>query len=158
MLTHPLLPKLRALKLSGMAETFEQRAQTALEESMSPLEFFALLLDDELERREQNRLSKRIKESKIDERKTLNRFDFSAVPQVPKTLMADLALCPICRAGRRILFFVGRRVQGNRISRNPWLMKRSNMAIKFCINQRIRFLLHCMRDGPMANITVSSSV
>jgi len=104
MLTHPLLPKLRALKLSGMAETFEQRAQTALEESMSPLEFFALLLDDELERREQNRLSKRIKESKIDERKTLNRFDFSAVPQVPKTLMADLALCRFVERGENIIF------------------------------------------------------
>ncbi len=104
MLTHPLLPKLRVLKLSGMAETFEQRAQTALEESMSPLEFFALLLDDEMERREQNRLRRRMKESKIDERKTLNRFDFAAAPHVPKTLLADLALCRFVERGDNILF------------------------------------------------------
>ncbi|MCP4599055.1 MAG: hypothetical protein GY847_00690, partial [Proteobacteria bacterium] len=65
MLIHPLLPKLKDLKLSGMAQTFEQRSQTALEDSMAPLEFLALLLDDELERREQNRLRRRMNESKI---------------------------------------------------------------------------------------------
>jgi len=60
MLAHPLQPKLKTLKLSGMAETLDQRAQTAQRESMAPLEFLALLLDDELDRREQNRFCRRI--------------------------------------------------------------------------------------------------
>lgn len=104
MLTDPLLPKLKALKLSGMAETLSQRAQTAQEDSLTPLEFFALLLDDELERREQKRLQRRLKEAKIDESKTLTRFDYSASPHVPKTLMADLALCRFVERGENILF------------------------------------------------------
>lgn len=104
MLTDPLLSKLKTLKLSGMAETLPQRAQTAQEESMTPLEFFALLLDDELERREQNRRQRRIKAAKIDESKTLNRFDYSVSPQVPKTLLADLALCRFIERGENILF------------------------------------------------------
>ena len=104
MLTHSLIPKLRTLKLSGMADTLDQRAQTAQQDSLAPLEFFALLLDDELERRKQNRLRRRFRDSKIDETKTLNRFDFAAVPHVPKTLMADLALCRFVERGENALF------------------------------------------------------
>lgn len=104
MLTQTLIPKLKTLKLSGMADTLEQRAQTAQQDSLAPLEFFALLLDDELERREQNRLRRRFRDSQIDETKTLNRFDFAAVPQVSKTLMADLALCRFVERGENALF------------------------------------------------------
>ena len=42
MLTHPLLPKLRELKLSGMLETLEARTQLAQETPLSPTEFLAL--------------------------------------------------------------------------------------------------------------------
>ena len=59
MMTHPLLPKLRQLKLSGMLNTLELRAEQASQEDLSPLQFFALLLDDEIERREQEALSRR---------------------------------------------------------------------------------------------------
>lgn len=104
MLTQSLLPKLRTLKLSGMADTLDQRAQTAQQDSLAPLEFFALLLDDELERREQNCLRRRFRDSKIDETKTLNRFDFAVVPHVSKTLMADLALCRFVERGENALF------------------------------------------------------
>ena len=55
MLTHPLLPKLRQLKLSGMLNTLETRAAQATERQLTPTEFLALLLDDELERRNQQR-------------------------------------------------------------------------------------------------------
>ncbi len=51
MSTHPLLPKLRQLKLSGMLQTLDLRAAQATERQLSPVEFLALLLDDELERR-----------------------------------------------------------------------------------------------------------
>jgi len=50
MMTHPLLPKLRKLRLSGMVNTLDVRASQAIEQGLSPVEFLALLLDDELER------------------------------------------------------------------------------------------------------------
>jgi len=46
MMTHPLQPKLRQLKLSGMLQTLEVRAAQAVERQLSPVEFLALLLDD----------------------------------------------------------------------------------------------------------------
>lgn len=103
MLTHPLLPKLRTLKLSGMLDTLEERAESAREQSLSPMEFLALLLDDEIERRENRRLARRMKEARLDASKTLVRFDFTAAPQVSKTLMADLALCRYVERGENVL-------------------------------------------------------
>jgi len=93
MLTHPLLPKLRQLKLSGMVNTLDVRAAQAIEGHLSPVEFLALLLDDELERRGQQRLARRLAQSGCDARKTLVQFDFSAAPGVNRTLVQDLAAC-----------------------------------------------------------------
>ena len=49
MMTHPLLPKLRQLKLSAMVQTLDVRAAQAQERGLTPVEFLALLLDDEIE-------------------------------------------------------------------------------------------------------------
>lgn len=93
MLTHPLLPKLRQLKLSGMALTLDDRASQAVDRHLSPTEFLALLLDDELERRSQQRLAQRLKLSGCDELKTLTHFDFAAAPGLNRAFIQDLATC-----------------------------------------------------------------
>jgi DNA replication protein DnaC len=93
MLTHPLLPKLRRLKLSGMVLTLDVRAQQATEKSLAPTEFLALLLDDELERRNQGRLARRVAQSGCDPLKTLAHFDFAAAPGVNRSLIQELATC-----------------------------------------------------------------
>jgi DNA replication protein DnaC len=91
MLTHPLLPKLRQLKLSGMLNTLDLRAEQAMQEQLAPVEFLALLLDDELERRSQQRLAYHLAQSGCDSQKTLSQFDFSALPGLNRTLINDLA-------------------------------------------------------------------
>jgi DNA replication protein DnaC len=91
MLTHPLLPKLKALKLSGMSLTLDTRAGQASQEQLSPVEFLALLLDDELERRQQHRLQRVLGESGVDPSKSLAQFDFGAVPQLNRHLVMELA-------------------------------------------------------------------
>jgi DNA replication protein DnaC len=93
MMSHPLLPKLRQLKLSGMVSTLDVRAAQATERQLSPIEFLALLLDDELERRNQQRLTLRLAQSGCDSQKTLARFDFAAAPGVNRSLLHDLATC-----------------------------------------------------------------
>ncbi len=90
MLSHPLLPKLRALKLSGMLLTLDTRAAQAAQSALTPTEFLALLLDDELERRAQTRLQQRTKEAGVDPAKTLARFDFAAVPALNRSLVLEL--------------------------------------------------------------------
>jgi DNA replication protein DnaC len=49
------------------------------------------LLDDELERREQTRLSRRVAEAGVDPTKTLASFDFAAVPDLDRGRLGDLA-------------------------------------------------------------------
>ena len=93
MITHPLLPKLRQLDLSGMLHTLDLRAEQARADQLSPLEFFALLLDDELERRDQQRLARRLALSGCNPQKTLSLFDFSAAPGVSRSFVTDLATC-----------------------------------------------------------------
>jgi DNA replication protein DnaC len=103
MLTHPLLPKLRALKLSGMALTLDTRSTQAVAGNLTPLEFLAILLDDELERRGNARLKRHLAESGIDEKKTLAQFDFSAVPQLNRSLVLELANCGFLGRAENIL-------------------------------------------------------
>jgi DNA replication protein DnaC len=103
MLTHPLLPKLRQLKLSGMGLTLDTRAVQATEHQLSPTEFLALLLDDELERRSQQRLIRRLKLSGCDEQKTLARFDFSAAPGLNRAFIQDLATCAFINRHENLL-------------------------------------------------------
>ena len=103
MKTHPLMPKLKELRLGGMAETLEERALQARDKDLSPMEFLALMLDDEIDRRERGRVARCLREGRIDETKTLARFDFSAAPRGPKSLFSDLALCRWIESGENIL-------------------------------------------------------
>lgn len=103
MMTHPLLPKLRQLKLSGMLNTLELRAEQAAADELSPLQFFALLLDDEIERRDQQQLARRMKTSGCDPQKTLAHFDFSANPSVSRAYFTDLAAGPFLTKQENIL-------------------------------------------------------
>jgi DNA replication protein DnaC len=101
--THPLLPKLKQLKLSGMLDTLALRAQQAAEENLSAAEFLALLVDDELERRQQRRLRRRLQEAGCQEVKTLARFDFAAVPTLNRALVLELAACGFVERRQNLL-------------------------------------------------------
>jgi DNA replication protein DnaC len=90
---HPLLPKLRALKLSAMVLTLDVRATQAVERNLAPAEFLALLLDDELERRTQQRLARRLAQSGCSPQKTLAHFDFTAAPGINRTIVQELSTC-----------------------------------------------------------------
>ncbi len=100
---HPLLPKLKRLGLSGMLNTLEVRAACAARDSLSPGEFLALLLDDELERRSQSRLRLRLHEAGWEEGKNLARFDFSAVPSLNRSVVLELATCKFIERHENLL-------------------------------------------------------
>ena len=104
MMSHALLPKLRQRKLSGMGLTLELRATQARDQGLGPIEFLALLLDDELERRSQQRLTRRLAQSGCNAQKTLAHFDFAAAPEVNRSLIHDLATCAYLPRHENILF------------------------------------------------------
>jgi DNA replication protein DnaC len=93
MLTHPLLPKLKELRLCGMVDTLDERAQMAQLRNLTPVDFLALLLDDEIDRRQQRKHERLERTAGFDNVKLLADFDFAAVPGLDRSLVLDLATC-----------------------------------------------------------------
>jgi DNA replication protein DnaC len=88
-----LLPKLKALRLSGILETLELRNQEAIQERLSHVEFLQRLLEDEVERRGNKQLALRLRRSGLEPTKTLETFDFSFNPGINRQEVFDLATC-----------------------------------------------------------------
>lgn len=93
MLSHPLLPKLKELRLSGMVDSMEERAELAREQNLSPVEFVALLIDDEIERRRQRKQARLERAAGFESMKLLSGFDFSAIPTLDRALVLEMATC-----------------------------------------------------------------
>lgn len=93
MLTHPLLPKFKELRLGGMALSLEERAEMARLDQLSPVEFLSLLLDDEIERRHQRRQTQMERAAGFENVKLLSGFEFAAVPTLDRSLVLEMATC-----------------------------------------------------------------
>lgn len=93
MKTHELEDKLKKLRLGGMLDTLELRLDQAQREGLGYITFLEMLLEDELNRRAQNALDKRIYRAHFDELKTLAEFDFTYNPKIPAQTVRDLGTC-----------------------------------------------------------------
>jgi len=83
---------LRKLRLSGMANTLPTRLLHAQTERMPPLDFLATLVHDEMQRRQDRLIERRIKKAGFrDCDKTLDNFDFTFNPKMDKKLIFELA-------------------------------------------------------------------
>lgn len=83
--------KLRYLRLSGMSVTLEARNQEAIHHQLAYPEFLELLVEDELAARRDRLFARRLKQAGITEIRSLETFDWSFAPQIPKSLILDLA-------------------------------------------------------------------
>ena len=95
-MTHPmpeLAPQLKQLRLSHVSEKLQLRNREAIERKLSYPEFLALLLQDELLGRENNKLRARMKRAHISGDKTLESFDFDFNPQINHAQIRELASC-----------------------------------------------------------------
>src|SRR5258708_23875924 len=86
-----LQPRLRQLKLSGMRDAISARAQEARARGLDPLELLAVLLDDEVVRREADSVARHIHQARFDEVCDLRDFDWSYNPELPKARIWELA-------------------------------------------------------------------
>ena len=82
---------LRSLRLSGMTATLQARALQVGTHEMDFIEAFALLVQDELDRRRSRLLERRHALSGLPERKDLKSFDWSYNPRLPKREVLELA-------------------------------------------------------------------
>lgn len=81
---------LAQLRLSGARDTLQTRLEQAAASQMSAQELLALLLQDELDRRQTRLIGKRYKDSRLDERVTLAEIDWSFNPKVPRAACFEL--------------------------------------------------------------------
>ena len=83
---------LRKLRLSGMADTLEIRLLEAQSDPQAPIDLVSALVGDELVRREDRLLARRIKAARFrDANRTLDTFDFTFNPKIPRKLVFELA-------------------------------------------------------------------
>jgi DNA replication protein DnaC len=93
-MTHPapeLAPQLKQLRLSGILDSLEARNRQAIDSQLAYTDFLALLVSDEVARREQKKFSLRLRRAQFRTTKTLDQFDFERLPQLNRALVHDLA-------------------------------------------------------------------
>src|SRR6266508_170410 len=86
-----LTPHLKQLRLSGILDSLEARNRQAIESKLAYIEFLALLIEDEVARREQKKFASRLRRAAFRTNKTLDQFEFDRLPQLNRALVHDLA-------------------------------------------------------------------
>jgi DNA replication protein DnaC len=95
---------LRKLRLSGLLETLEVRLQEAQGARLTHEEFLELILQDELLVRDQRKIARRVKSAAFRDLKTLEDFDWSFNPRIPRNQMYNLATGKFIKQRRDVLF------------------------------------------------------
>lgn len=86
-----LAPLLKCLRLSGILESLPERNREAMDAKLSHTEFLALLIQDEVARREHKKFALRVRRAGFRAQKTLEEFDFAFNPNINQLLIKDLA-------------------------------------------------------------------
>lgn len=82
---------LKQLRLSGILDSLEQRNREAIDGKLAYTEFLAMLLHDEVARRENRKLAIRLSRAGFAIGKTLESFDFDLLPARNRAYVYDLA-------------------------------------------------------------------
>ncbi len=101
-----LSQQLRMLKLSGMLEHMDARLMEAANNDLSHAEFLSMLLTDEVEMRTSRKMSRLLRRAALGSEKTIESFDFGAVPSISSKLIKSFATCRFVEKGDSI-FFLG---------------------------------------------------
>ena len=101
-----LKSQFKALKLSGIAETIELRIMEAQNNQLAYTELLAMILNDEIETRQNRKLQRLITHARLDAGKTLENFDFTFNPSINASLIRELATCRFIEKGENI-FLLG---------------------------------------------------
>lgn len=99
-----LVPMLKKLRLSGINESLEVRLHEASSTGLTHLEFFELILQDEIRVREDRQIQRRIKKAGFRDVRRLEDFDFSFNTTIKKNRVYDLATGQFIRERRDVLW------------------------------------------------------
>ncbi len=88
-----ITPMLKKLRLSGILHTLDERNQEAVHKKLAYTDFLALVIQDEVARREQKKYDLRVRRAGFRSTKTIEHFEFDFNPKIPEALIRDLATC-----------------------------------------------------------------
>ncbi|SAK59689.1 IstB ATP binding domain-containing protein [Caballeronia hypogeia] len=94
---------LRLLRLSGVRDTLETRVLQAQGSQQPFLETFALILQDELDRRQSRLIERRYQQSGLEEKVTLAEIDWSFNPKLPRQACFQLHALKFMASGENAL-------------------------------------------------------
>lgn len=86
-----LAPQLKQLRLSGILDSLEARNRQAVQGKLAYTDFLAMLIGDEVARRENKKFDLRLRRAQFRTTKTLEQFDFERLPKLNRALVHDLA-------------------------------------------------------------------
>lgn len=93
----------RKLMLTGLLSSLELRLQEASTHQLSHAQFLELLLQDELNVRQQRQIERRTKAAQFHEFRTLEDFDWSFNPSISRPLVYQLATAQFVRQRHDLL-------------------------------------------------------
>ena len=96
--------KLKEYRLSGMIQTLEMRLQQATEDKLGYTEFLGLLLEDETNKRSDNKHARLYRGAHLPFEKDLEDFDFTFQPMLKKQDILELATLRFLDKKANILF------------------------------------------------------
>jgi DNA replication protein DnaC len=96
--------QLRQFHLSGVAKHLDMRLKQAQEDALGYSEFLALLLEDEVSQRSDNRRSRLYKNARLPFEKGIEDFDFTFQPSVKKREIRELATGRFVEKYENVLF------------------------------------------------------
>jgi DNA replication protein DnaC len=103
MLTQQTVALLHTLKLHGMAHAFTERLASPQHADLSHAEFVALLVHEEKTYRDNQRLTRLLKNAKLKQQATLEDLDYSHPRGLAKAVMLELSTGQWIRAPRNVL-------------------------------------------------------
>ena len=95
--------QLKSIRLSAMANALPVRVQEAKANDLPHMEFLSLLVDDELEKRRERLLNRRLKAARFPEFKSIDEFNFDFNPTINKKLILELHSCRFIHKAESVL-------------------------------------------------------
>lgn len=103
-MTNTLKQHIHNLRLSGMLSSLDLRLQEAESNRLPYAEFLELILQDEINVRQQRLIERRKRSADFREHRNLENFDFTFNNSIKRSQIYELATCQFVRQKRDVLF------------------------------------------------------
>lgn len=93
----------KELKLPGLKKNYRSMAREAADQGHHPMQFLSACLSQEMTSRRESRLKSRLAQAKMPNLKTLDTFDFTAVPSIPMPKILELSQGTFVKAKENVI-------------------------------------------------------